>query len=64
MDELKKWIVELLIDTIVAAVVTLISYIVGFESTWNEAFQTFLIAFAVMFFLGIYNRRKNKNNSQ
>ena len=60
MDELKKWIPELILDTIVAVVITLISYIIGFEKTWGEAQQTFLIAFAIMFILGIYNRRKNK----
>jgi len=64
MDELKKWIPELLLDTIVAAVVTLLSYIIGFEESWNEAFQTFLIAFVVMFALGIYNRRKQKKNEK
>ena len=60
MDELKKWIPELLLDTIVAAVATLLCYILGLEETWQEASQTFIIAFVVMFALGIYNRRKNK----
>ena len=59
MDELKKWLPELLLDTIVAVVATLLTYIVGLEKTWDEAFQTFFIAFAIMFLLGIYNRRKN-----
>ena len=63
MDELKKWIPELLLDTIVAVVATLLTYILGLEKTWNEAFQTFVIAFAIMFLLGIYNRRK-KNNKE
>ena len=60
MDELKKWIPELLLDTIVAAVATLLCYILGLEDTWQEASQTFIIAFAIMFILGIYNRKKNK----
>ena len=60
MQELKKWIPELLLCTIVAGVATLLTYIVGLEKTWNEAFQTFFIAFAVMFVLGIYNRKKKK----
>ena len=60
MDELKKWLSELLLDTIVAAVATLFTYILGLDKTWNEAFKTFFIAFAIMFLLGIYNRRKNK----
>ena len=60
MDELKKWIPELLLDTIVAAVCTLLLYVVGLEDSWNDAAQTFIIAFVVMFALGIYNRRKKK----
>ncbi|MCR4603650.1 MAG: hypothetical protein K5683_09005 [Prevotella sp.] len=58
MDELKKWLPELLVDTIVAAVATLLCYLLGLEDTWQEASQTFIIAFVVMFVLGIYNRRK------
>ena len=61
MDEIKKWLPELLLDTIVAAVATLLCYLIGLEDNWQEASQTFIIAFVVMFALGIYNRRKNKN---
>ena len=60
VDELKKWIPELLLDTIVAVVATLLCYILGLEDSWQDAFQTFLVAFVVMFALGIYNRRKKK----
>ncbi len=60
MNELKKWLPELLLDTIVAVVATLFTYILGLEKTWSEASQTFFIAFAVMFILGVYNKRKNK----
>ena len=60
MDELKKWIPELLLDTIVAAVATLLCYIIGLEDSWQDASQTFIIAFAIMFILGIYNRKKKK----
>ena len=60
MDELKKWIPELLLDTIVAVVATLFCYILGLEESWQEASQTFVIAFVVMFALGIYNRRQKK----
>ena len=60
MDELKKWIPELLLCTIVAGVATLLTYILGLEKTWAEASQTFIIAFVIMFALGIYNRKKNK----
>ncbi len=60
MDELKKWIPELLLDTIVAVVATLLCYMLGLEESWQEASQTFIIAFVVMFALGIYNRKKKK----
>ena len=60
MDELKKWLPELLLDTIVAAVATLLCYILGLEDSWQDASQTFIIAFAIMFILGIYNRKKSK----
>ena len=60
MEELKKWIPELLADTIVAAVATLLCYILGLESNWQDAAQTFIIAFVVMFVLGLYNRNKKK----
>ena len=46
MDELKKWLPELLLDTIVAAVATLLCYILGLEDSWQDASQTFIIAFA------------------
>ncbi len=61
MDELKKWLPELLNCTIVAGVATLFTYILGLEDTWQDASETFIIAFVVMFVLGLYNRRKNKN---
>ncbi len=64
MSELKKWTVELVLCTIVAAVATLLSYILGFETTWTEASQTFLIAFVVMFMLGIFNRRKKSESDK
>ena len=64
MKELKKWIPELLICTIVAVVATLLTYILGLEKTWADASQTFFIAFTVMFVLGIYNRKKNKNEDK
>ena len=64
MNELKKWIPELLLCTIVAALATLLTYILGLEKTWAEASQTFFIAFVVMFVLGIYNKKKNKNEDK
>jgi hypothetical protein len=60
MDEVKKWIHELVICTIVAGVATLFTYLLGLEKSWQEAAETFIIAFVVMFALGLYNRKKNK----
>ena len=60
MNELKKWLPELALCTIVATVATLLTYLLGLEDTWAEASQTFIIAFVVMFALGIYNRRNSK----
>ena len=56
---MKEWLNELLVDTIVAAALTLLSYILGLEKTWAELAQTFGVAFVVMFFLGLYARRKS-----
>jgi len=64
MKELKKWIPELLLCTIVAALATLLTYILGLEKTWADASQTFLIAFVVMFVMGIYSRRKNDKSDK
>ena len=61
MNELKKWLPELAVCTIVAGVATLLTYLLGLEETWAEASQTFIIAFVVMFALGIYNRKKTEN---
>ena len=58
MNEMKKWLIELTTCTIVAAVATLFTYILGMEKTWADAAQTFIIAFVVMFALGIWNRKK------
>ena len=64
MNELKKWLPELLLCTIVAVVATLLSYLVGLEKTWAEASQTFMLAFGVMFLMGVFNRRKNKKTDK
>ena len=64
MEELKKWLPELLLDTIVAAVITLLSYIMGLDSSWPEAFTTFGTCFLVMFVLGLWNRMKNKKKNK
>ena len=64
MDGIKEWATELAVDTIVAAVVTLLLYvagrIVGFETSWDDASQTFIMSFLIMFVLGMYRKMKNK----
>ena len=64
MDGIKEWTTELAVDTIVAAVVTLLLYvagrIAGFETTWDDASQTFIMSFLIMFVLGLYRKIKNK----
>ena len=62
MSELKKWAYELLLCTIVAGGVTLLCWVLGLDRSWNEAAQTFFIAFIVMTALGIWRQlRDNKN---
>ena len=61
MEYLKKWLSELLLDTIVAAVVTLLFYIIRLDQTWEDASRTFIMAFLVMLAMGIFRRiKKNK----
>ena len=61
MEYLKEWLSELLLDTIVAAVVTLLFYIIRLDQTWEDASRTFIMAFLVMLAMGILRRiKKNK----
>ena len=61
MEYLKEWLSELLLDTIVAAVVTLLFYIIRLDQTWEAASRTFIMAFLVMLAMGIFRRiKKNK----
>lgn len=58
---MKKYLIELLICTIVAAVCTLISYVLGLEQSWQSAANTFGVAFLTMFIVGLYLKNKKKN---
>ena len=60
MEYLKEWLSELLLDTIVAAVVTLLFYIIRLDQTWEDASRTFIMAFLVMLAMGIFRRIKKK----
>ena len=60
---MKQYLTEIFLCTIVAAIVTLLFYIVGMDHTWQDAANTFGVTFLVMFILGIYNRlKKQKQN--
>lgn len=61
MSELKKWAYELALCTIVAGTVTLLSWGIGLDRTWNDAAQTFFIAFIVMTALGIWRTLRGNN---
>ena len=58
---MKEYVTELVLCTIVAAVVTLLFYGVGMDHSWQDAANTFGVTFLVMFVLGLYQRhKKNK----
>ncbi len=58
---MKKIAAELLICTIVAAVCTLLSYVLGLEESWQTASNTFGVAFLTMFVVGLFLKNKHKN---
>ena len=55
---MKQYLFEVLLCTIVAAVVTLLFYIIGLDKSWQDAANTFGICFLVSFIVGVYNRLK------
>jgi hypothetical protein len=64
MDGIKEWTKELALDTIVATVVTLLVYIIGIiagaKTSWDDAAQTFIMSFLIMFVLGVYRKIKKQ----
>ena len=58
---MKEYLIDFVTGTIVAAVLTLISYIVGFDKTWNDAAQTYGICLVVYIALTLFSKLKNKN---
>jgi len=58
---MKEYLREIAICTIVAAVATLLFYIIGLDKTAQEAATTFGTCFLVMFVLGMWNRIKRKD---
>ena len=59
---MKQYAIEVLLCTIVAAVVTLLFYMIGMDKSWEDAASTFGVTFLVMFVLGVYNRLKGNKN--
>ena len=57
---MKEWINEIVLDTIVAVLLTLLCYIIGLDESWTEASTTFFVAFLVMFLMAAYRKFKNK----
>jgi len=57
---MKQYLVEIAICTIVAAVATLLFYVIGLDKSAQDAATTFGTCFLVMFVLGMLNRIKGK----
>ena len=55
---MKDYLIELALCTGVAAVCTLVSYLLGLEESWQSAANTFGIAFLTMFVVGIFLKNK------
>ena len=58
---MKEYVIDFITGTIGAAVLTLISYIVGFDKTWDDAAQIYGICFVVYIALTLFSKLKNKN---
>ena len=61
---MKQYLTEILLCTIVAAVVTLLFYIIGMDKSWQDASTTFGTCFLLMFVLGLWNRYKRNKNKE
>ena len=57
---MKKYLIELLLCTIVAALCTFISCLLGLEESWQTAANTFGVAFLTMFVVGMFLKNKKK----
>jgi len=56
---MRQYVAEIAVCTIVAAVVTLLFYIIGMDKTAQEAATTFGTCFLVMFVMGMWKRLKD-----
>ena len=60
---MKEYIIDFVTGTIVAAVLTLISYSVGLDKTWGDAAQTYGICFVVYIALTLFSKVKKNNKN-
>ena len=58
---MKEYVIDFVTGTIVATILTLLSYIVGLDKTWDEAARTYGICFVVYIALTLFGKLKNKN---
>jgi hypothetical protein len=59
---MKHYLIEVLICTIFAAIVSLLLFLLGLDKTWQDASTTFGTTFLIMCVLGVYVRMKNSPN--
>ena len=58
---MKGYIFDFVIGTIVAAILTLLSYLVGLDKSWEGAAETYGTCFFIYIALSLYQRiKKNK----
>ena len=57
---MKQYLIEMAVCSIVALVVTLLFHVLGLDTTWQDAANTFGAAFLLMFVLGLWNRYKKR----
>jgi len=59
---MRQYFIEIVLCTIVAAVVSLSFYLLGLDKSWQDTSTTFGMTFLVMFVLGVYARMKNNKD--
>ncbi len=59
---MRQYISEIVLCTIVAAIVTLLFYLIGADKTSQESATTFGTCFLVMFVIGLWKRNKNNDS--
>jgi len=60
---MKEWFIDLAKNTIISILITLLFYVLGFDKSWEDAANTFGMAFLVLFVLSLYARYKTKQQN-